>query len=510
MANDYSKLVQFRTGSVLPTSPIANAIYFIKDANGKGSLYKGGTLIAETNDTAKIAAIEQSITDINTDLAKKATKDELAAHVALYEALVGVVGGHTTELQNIKNHADVDNFADVMTELAKYQLAGDYATKAQAQAYADAKDTAIAAAQKAGDDAAAAASVADGKAAQAQKEVDELETYVGTFTHETAKSVVEYVDAKTSGIASSGAMEALAGRVKAIEDDYLKEEDKTELSGAITAEQQRAEGIESGLRTDVDAIKGDYLKAADKEALQDGIDAVDDKVTVLVGEDTGKSVRTIANEELAAQLIPEGAQESLDTLQEIAQWIQDHPDDASAMNTAINALKDRLDGLGENKGDVKKYIDDAIAALNVGQYALAADLTALAGRVTTLEEAIAEGGSVAVAIAAAQKAGDDAGAAAQQAQSEVDALETVVAGKAAQSDLEAVSGRVATAEGKITALEGKVGDASVEDQISDALDAALKVEGEDKYALASALEAEVTRATGVEETLITALSWQEA
>ena len=58
----------------------------------------------------------------------------------------------------------------------------------------------------------------------------------------------------------------------------------------------------------------------------------------LIGSDTGKSVRTIANEELAAQLIPEGAQESLDTLTEIANWIQEHPDDASAMNTAITKL----------------------------------------------------------------------------------------------------------------------------------------------------------------------------
>ena len=50
-------------------------------------------------------------------------------------------------------------------------------------------------------------------------------------------------------------------------------------------------------------------------------------VDTLIGSDTGKSVRTIANEELAAQLIPESAQESLDTLAEIAAWIQEHPDE---------------------------------------------------------------------------------------------------------------------------------------------------------------------------------------
>ena len=105
-------------------------------------------------------------------------------------------------------------------------------------------------------------------------------------------------------------------------------------------------------------------------------------VDTLVGADAGKSVRAIANEELAAQLIPEGAQESLNTLQEIAQWIQDHPDDAAAMNTAIEALETKVD-TGEQT--VSAYVAAAIAALNIGDYATAANLAALAGRVTTLE-----------------------------------------------------------------------------------------------------------------------------
>ena len=63
--------------------------------------------------------------------------------------------------------------------------------------------------------------------------------------------------------------------------------------------------------------------------------ALDNKVTTLIAADENKSVRTIANEELAAQLIPEEANEALDTLQEIAQWIQDHPGDAAAMNAKL-------------------------------------------------------------------------------------------------------------------------------------------------------------------------------
>ena len=74
-------------------------------------------------------------------------------------------------------------------------------------------------------------------------------------------------------------------------------------------------------------------------AKADVLEGVSNKVTTLIDNDNdaNKSVRTIANEELAKQLIPEGAQESLDTLQEIAAWIQAHPGDAADMNTAISA-----------------------------------------------------------------------------------------------------------------------------------------------------------------------------
>lgn len=92
-------------------------------------------------------------------------------------------------------------------------------------------------------------------------------------------------------------------------------------------------------------------------------------LATLVGSDTGKSARTIANEELAKQLIPEGAQESLDTLTEIAQWIQDHPNDAAAMNTALGKLQAIVDGIGGEEDDyatVMAAIEGKIAAAMAG------------------------------------------------------------------------------------------------------------------------------------------------
>ena len=89
------------------------------------------------------------------------------------------------------------------------------------------------------------------------------------------------------------------------------------------------------------------------------------KIATLIGSDTAKSVRTIANEELAAQLIPSSAKESLDTLQEIAAWIQNHPDDASAMNQAISDLSALVGELPSTTTatTVVGYITAEIAAL---------------------------------------------------------------------------------------------------------------------------------------------------
>lgn len=99
---------------------------------------------------------------------------------------------------------------------------------------------------------------------------------------------------------------------------------------------------------------------------------LDGKVTTLIGSDANKSVRAIANEELAAQLIAANADASLDTLEEIAAWIQEHPDDASAMNSAISALEDKLElGLDANdteyttvKAYVEGYVGAAVAAVH--------------------------------------------------------------------------------------------------------------------------------------------------
>lgn len=116
--------------------------------------------------------------------------------------------------------------------------------------------------------------------------------------------------------------------------------------------------------------------------------AIQAKLTTLIGTDANKAVRTIAAEELAKQLIPEGAKESLDTLSEIAMWIQTHPNDAAAINKSISDLETLMGELPEGTTAativeyVKEYADAAVSALKIGD---STELTALAARVATLE-----------------------------------------------------------------------------------------------------------------------------
>lgn len=66
-----------------------------------------------------------------------------------------------------------------------------------------------------------------------------------------ATGLVKKVADNTAAIAEN------AEAIEAIEADYLKSTDKTELSGAINTEKERAEGIENGLKDRLDIIEGE-------------------------------------------------------------------------------------------------------------------------------------------------------------------------------------------------------------------------------------------------------------
>lgn len=96
-------------------------------------------------------------------------------------------------------------------------------------------------------------------------------------------------------------------------------------------------------------LRGDGTWATVEAQLpQEQLDDISDlksSVATLIGDDAGKSVATIAAEKVAELLIPENADESLDTLQEIATWIQTHPGDVAEMNSDIVLLQEKVGAL---------------------------------------------------------------------------------------------------------------------------------------------------------------------
>lgn len=396
-------------------------------------------------------AVATQISDAIAALKLADTYEVKGEAAKVQNALDSYKASNDTAIAGIKTGDVINDFKAVETELGKKQAAGDYATKTEAQGYADAKDDAIAAAKKAGTD--------------AQADVDALKTKVGTVPD--TKTVVQMIaDAQTAATYDDAAVKADIKKNKediatvsalvgdtavASQISTAVADAKTELKGStsdtdasatIAGAKKYADKLDTAMDARVDALEsavgeggsvaaqitaeiakldkadkavaGKYVSAVSEEdgvitvvradlpdytntyaakehnhaiadviglqtALGDKANATDvnalsGKVSTLIGEDTGKSIRTIANEELAAQLIPEGAKDSLDTLQEIAAWIQKHPDDASAMSAAISALEEKV-------GDktVSAQITEAINALKAGDIKDAVD------RITALE-----------------------------------------------------------------------------------------------------------------------------
>lgn len=108
-----------------------------------------------------------------------------------------------------------------------------------------------------------------------------------------------------------------------------------------------------------------------------GLKAYDEKIKALIkeGGKTEEEIREIVVQELAAQLIPEDAKESLNTLAEIAAWIQDHPDDASKMSLDIDALEKAVGQAASADGQAATGLHKDIADLDTRIDALEASET---------------------------------------------------------------------------------------------------------------------------------------
>lgn len=232
-------------------------------------------------------------------------------------------------------------------------------------------------------------------AEQAQNEVDTLETYVGTIPETyTESNIVAFIQKRAEEVlaaASGGSSESAASVLAAL--NAYKAENNPKVQSNTDA---------------IDAIEADYLKAADKTELSENIEA------------NANEIIRIDNV-LKAALENDG--EGLDSIKELATWIEEHGEEAAGYAAAIDALE-----LLVGDKAVATQIAEAIAAENLSQYALNSDLETLENKVDTGDK------TVTAAINAA-----------------IEALSIGDYAKAA--DLTALAGRVSVNEGKIAELE---------------------------------------------------------
>ena len=365
-------------------------------------------------------------------------KHAISDVTGLQDALDGLQAKGDYAVEGHKHvKADITDFAHThtaseITDLDATIKGYDYATKDEAQGYADAKDEAIEAAQKAADD---------------------ITAYVGTFTaSEGVDTVVKYIDAKTANIASDERVNGIDERltqaekdIDAIEADYLKAADKTELSGLITAEKERAEGIEGGLRTDVDAIKGDYLKAADKTELEGKITAEAERAAA-AEESLQTQINTIMNNPDA-----EGA---INSINEFTKYVEDHGTIADGFRTDIDKNKEDIaanakaiaDQATSDAATYETKTDASAKLTEAKEYADGLN-TAMDTRVKVLE---------AIDHDAYKTADAELAAAIETAKTDAANQDAVVLAEAQVYADQAEADAIAAAEGKVNALAGNV------------------------------------------------------
>lgn len=158
------------------------------------------------------------------------------------------------------------------------------------------------------------------------------------------------------------------------------------------ADAKTADGKAVAAQKDVDALET-VVGADDTAGLRKRIKANEDAIGVLKGTGEG-SVAKAVNDAIDAFATKATDNGTIDTFKELVDWVATHPEVVNGLTGDINKLKAILKGFGTAEGqspEVKAYIDGAIKALKIEDYAKAADLTALATRVETLENLPAAG-----------------------------------------------------------------------------------------------------------------------
>lgn len=164
----------------------------------------------------------------------------------------------------------------------------------------------------------------------------------------------------------------------------------TPIADAVSAAKGELNGTITGVDNRLKAVEGDYLKGADKTELQGNIDTLEGRVEanegaieVLNGEGDGSVKKQVAD---AVAGVIASAPEDFDTLKEVADWIASDTTGAAKMQADIA----RLDGADTVEGSVKKQVKDAVAAeaaiARAAEKQNADDIDAAEGRIKAIED----------------------------------------------------------------------------------------------------------------------------
>ena len=198
----------------------------------------------------------------------------------------------------------------------------------------------------------------DGKIETLTSAVTDNEKVVATALNQIVKSVGLDENGNSplpQNISLTDAIKDVTGKVSTLESSNHTHTNKTVLDGITEAKvtawnSAKADAISSA-KTYTDAtiealnLASTYEAKGTAQSLIDGLKLaetyaskdVESTISTLVGEDTGKSVRSVSAEEVAK--IVNSADTRYDTLKEIADWIINDTTGAASMANDISALK---------------------------------------------------------------------------------------------------------------------------------------------------------------------------
>lgn len=302
----------------------------------------------------------------------------------------GAVKANADAIAAIKDHASVDSFADVMAEIAKKQDAGNYATKAEAKGYADAKDEAIATAKASGDKAqedlgkyvesnnAAVALKADQTALDAVSAVaNAAATQVALQAEIDRAKAAEKANADAITLLTNGVDQEKVDSVKDLIDYVEKhgpevtkmKEDIAANTKAISDEATRADTEEKRLAGLIGTNAENIKKNADAIA---ALNAADGKVANAAKADVASSLDEAGIEQVKGIVVDNAA--NADTLDGhdstyFATAEQGAKADTAVQPAALNDYykKSEADAEFMNANEVDGAIDTKVAALKLAE-----------------------------------------------------------------------------------------------------------------------------------------------